>query len=272
MRFPFDPTLVPLPDGRVRLYFTSLRGRRFDEDLPAIYSAVSTNGIDYTVEPGRRFGIEGRHVIDCAVVLHDGVFHLFAPDNGPQPGPGQQMNPNRPPDGAGYHATSADGLMFTRVDDVRVDGRRRWLGNAQSDGTVITFFGTGDPGPPGPPGTPRGGVWMATSRDGRAWQLSGTLTVAGADPGAVAAKAGGWIVAVTGPPRGGDPAPVRLNDGTWLMLVKSFIGSGGSLPPWPIETGYSPVSALGLSRRCAPCRTWRTRTSSALLSTVKKTR
>lgn len=26
MRFPFNPTLVPLPDGRVRLYFTSLRG------------------------------------------------------------------------------------------------------------------------------------------------------------------------------------------------------------------------------------------------------
>lgn len=26
MRFPFDPTLVVLADGRVRLYFTSLRG------------------------------------------------------------------------------------------------------------------------------------------------------------------------------------------------------------------------------------------------------
>ena len=212
MRFPFDPTLVPLPDGRVRLYFTSLHGQRFDEDLPAIYSAVSTNGVDYVIEPGRRFGIEGRQVIDCAVVLHDGVFHLFSPDNGTQPPPGQQMNPNRPPDGVGYHATSGDGLTFKRVDDVRIEGRRRWLGNAQSGGKVITFFGTGDPGPaagPGPPGTPRGGVWMATSRDGRAWQLAGSMAVGGADPGAVAARDGGWIVAVTGPPRGeGQPRPM----------------------------------------------------------------
>ena len=41
MRFPFDPTLVPLPDGRIRLYFTSLKGRRFEENRPAIFSAVS---------------------------------------------------------------------------------------------------------------------------------------------------------------------------------------------------------------------------------------
>ena len=115
------------------------------------------------------------------------------------------MNPNRPPDGIGYHATSADGLQFTRVDDVTVEGRRRWLGNVVSDGTTMTFFGTGEPGPPSGPPTPgappRGGVWMATSRDGLAWQVSGALAVPGADPGVVAAKDGGWIVAVTGPPR-----------------------------------------------------------------------
>ena len=89
MRFPFDPTLVVLPDGRIRLYFTSLHGKRFEEDAPAIYSAISTNGIDYTFEPGTRFGIPGRPVIDCAVVLHKGIFHLYSPDNG------VQINPNK---------------------------------------------------------------------------------------------------------------------------------------------------------------------------------
>jgi hypothetical protein len=54
MRFPFDPTLVPLPDGRIRLYFTSIHGRRLEEDIPAIYSAISADGIRYTFEPGRR--------------------------------------------------------------------------------------------------------------------------------------------------------------------------------------------------------------------------
>src|SRR5512140_384784 len=37
MRFPFDPTLVPLPDGRVRLYFTSVRTGD-GQNRPAIYS------------------------------------------------------------------------------------------------------------------------------------------------------------------------------------------------------------------------------------------
>ncbi|MSU48094.1 MAG: hypothetical protein EXS37_03230 [Opitutus sp.] len=204
MRFPFDPTLVPLPDGRVRLYFTSLKGRRFDEDRPAIYSAVSDNGTDYTVEPGMRFGAEGRPVIDCAVVLHQGVFHLFAPDNGTQlrPGerPGDEPVEDRPRVGVGYHATSRDGLAFVRTPDVNVDGRRRWLGNALSDGERITFVGTGEPGRPGPD-QPRGSVWMATSTDGAAWRLTDAPVLFGGDPGAVRARDDGWIVVITSEPR-----------------------------------------------------------------------
>lgn len=132
MRFPFDPTLVVLSDGRVRLYFTSLKGRRFEEDRPAIYSAISTDGIQYSFEPGVRFGIADRPVIDCAAVLHKGVFHLFAPDNGTQLGspraPTRERPEERPRPGQGYHATSRDGLAFVRKDNVSVPGARRWLG------------------------------------------------------------------------------------------------------------------------------------------------
>ncbi|MBM3882365.1 MAG: exo-alpha-sialidase [Verrucomicrobia bacterium] len=229
MRFPFDPTLVPLPDGRVRMYFTSLRGRRFDEDRPAIHSAVSEDGVNYAFEPGARFGIEGRPVIDCAVVLHRGVFHLYAPDNGvgrvvggpprgrpadgarrprsdggpggterrpPPPGiggPGPADSGQRPPPGTGYHATSLDGLTFTRQPDVTIEGQRRWLGNAQSDGRVITFFGTGEPG-----------LWRATSENGRDWQLGPSVpTGPGPDPGAVRLRDGSWLLLGTGPPRPG---------------------------------------------------------------------
>ena len=215
MRFPFDPTLVPLPDGRVRLYFTSLRGRQFSEDRPAIFSAISADGIDYVFEPGVRFGVEGRPVIDCAVAQHNGVFHLFAPDNGTQldPGvqPGGESPENRPRVGVGYHATSRDGLNFTRAADVQVDGRRRWLGGAFSDGKVITFFGTGEPGPP-TPGQPRGGVWMATSADGEKWETVNAPPVRGADPGAVAARDGGWIFVTTSEPRRNEPPPPRQPD------------------------------------------------------------
>jgi hypothetical protein len=239
MRFPFDPTLLPLPDGRIRLYFTSLRGRRFEEDRPAIYSAISENGIHYRFEPDVRFGLEGRPVIDCAVVLHQGVFHLFAPDNGAGappgvPGAGSRPPEERPREGMGYHATSRDGLNFTRQPDVRIDGRRRWLGNAQSDGEVMRFFGTGGPGEPGQPG----GVWIGESRDGASWIVStGFASVSGADPGAVQLKDGSWLLAVTGQPRPGTPGAQRqaaivpdrpaAGDGPWnhrVLLARSKDG------------------------------------------------
>jgi len=194
MRFPFDPTLVPLPDGRVRLYFTSGRGRRLDEAPPAIYSAISRDGVSYEFEPGVRFGVEGRIVIDCAVVLHRGVFDLFAPDNGPA---GNRRSSERPREGVGYHATSANGLDFIRSDDVQIEGRRSWLGNAQSDGHVITFYGTGD------------GLWTATSEDGASWKLTPAPAIRGGDPGAVATKDGGLVVVITGPPRPSTPPRER---------------------------------------------------------------
>lgn len=213
MRFPFDPTLVPLPDGRIRIYFTSLRGRRFDEDRPAIYSAISADGVDYAVEPGLRFGIEGRPVIDCAVALHNGVFHLFAPDNGtqlepPGRGPAPDAAGDRPRVGMGSHATSRDGLTFTRQPDVRIEGRRRWLGGALSDRKQILFVGTGEPGPAAP-GQTRGGIWMAASPDGAAWSLLEMSAVSGADPGVVAGKEGGWVVVSTSGPRRSESPPRR---------------------------------------------------------------
>ena len=219
MRFPFDPTLVLLNDGRLRLYFTSLRGRRFEEDVPAIFSAVSADGIHYAFEPGVRFGIPGRPVIDCAVALHQGVFHLYSPDNGVQGPPGgprdRQLPGSGPQPGVGYHATSRDGLNFTRAEDVQIVGGRRWLGNALSDGHTLTFVGTGGPPAPGGPltGEPGGGMWFAGSTDGQAWKLLDAARIPGADPGAVKTKDGGWIVISTGPPRPGTPSAQRARAG-----------------------------------------------------------
>ena len=118
---------------------------------------------------------------------------------------GGQQRHEPPRGGMGYHARSKDGLKFTRVEDVKISGNHRWLGNAQSDGKLITFFGTAEHGP-ARPSQARGGVWAGTSADGSAWELLKLLDVQGADPGAVATRNGGWIIAVTGPPRPGTPA------------------------------------------------------------------
>jgi hypothetical protein len=203
MRFPFDPTLVPLPDGRMRLYFTGNMGRNFGRSSPKIHSAVSTDGVNYTFEPGVRFEVAGKMTIDCAVAWHDGVYHLFVPHNGAPPEPGQRPA-EASGEGLGFHATSSDGLSFTRQPDVQIEGRRRWLGNAQSDGGQIVFFGTGEGFSNDAGERPRGGIWMGTSTDGKSWNLVSNPAVGGADPGAVRTREGGWLIVVTGPPaRGG---------------------------------------------------------------------
>ncbi|MEQ2008283.1 MAG: hypothetical protein ABMA26_15925 [Limisphaerales bacterium] len=208
---PFDPTLVPLPDGGVRLYFTSNRSPDFRRSTPAIYSAVSRDGLCYEFEPGVRFDVEGRVVIDCAAALHDGVFHLIVPDNGTP----EEMRANEqrrePPRGEkGYHAVSKDGLNFERIADVTMPTQGRWLGNMQSEGRRLAFFGTG----PGP--------WPATSVDGVTWQTGTSPTrVPGADPGTVKLRDGSWLVAVTGPPR----------EGTASARNRQQQGQGAFAPP-----------------------------------------
>jgi hypothetical protein len=186
LRFPFDPTLVPLPDGRARLYYTSVRGRRIDQSPPGIYSAISRDGVHFEFEPGARLAVEGRIVIDCAAVLHRGTFHLFSPDNG-------TGGPNReePRRGVAYHAVSTDGLNFVRQADVQMDQPWNWLGNAESDGERIWFFGTAQ------------GLGIVTSEDGLKWQSENAPEIRGGDPGAVTTRDGGLIVAITGPPRAG---------------------------------------------------------------------
>lgn len=192
-RSPFDPTLLPLPDGRIRLYFTTNTARTFEQARPWIASAVSDDGVRYVFEPGVRFAVPAEVVIDCAAVLQRGVFHLYAPI---QEGKGR-----------GYHATSADGLAFTRQADVSLPDVR-WLGAATSNGERIRFYGTGDPG-----------VWSGTSPDGAAWTLQERIPVQGADPGVVEQPDGSRLFLVTGPPRPGTPSAKAV--GLWRRTALS---------------------------------------------------
>ncbi len=254
MRFPFDPTLVPLPDGRVRLYFTGNMGRGFRGSVPAIHSAISDDGINYAFEPGVRFAVEGRQVIDCAVALHRGVFHLYAPHTGARaPGqrPGEEAPEDRPRPGVGYHSTSEDGLNFTRQPDVQIEGHRRWLGNAQSDGRHITFFGTADgQPPPGPGAPPRAGLWMATSPDGQNWEPVASPPIRGADPGAVTTRDGGLLVVITGEPVR-RVAPPRGAGGPPAQPPRDAEAPGGNArrPPGPREDINRPLAGTEADAR-----------------------
>ena len=185
---PFDPALVALPDGRVRLYFITHTGTDAAPGPSGVHSAVSTDGTHYDYEPGVRFTVPGRVVIDCAAGLHAGVFHLVVPDNGtPEEFLGRRRRGEPQPGGNGYHATSTDGLAFTRVADLPLPlVRNRWFGNLLADGGQLLFFGSG----PGP--------WPVISTDGTQWAPAATpVRMPGVDPCAVRLADGGWLVVAT---------------------------------------------------------------------------
>ena len=185
---PFDPALVALPDGRVRLYFITHTGSDAAPGPTGVHSAVTTDGTHFDYEPGVRFTVPGRVVVDCAAGLHAGTFHLVVPDNGtPAEFLGRRRRGEPQPGGNGYHATSTDGLAFTRVADLPLPSdRNRWFGNLLSDGAQLQFFGTG----PGP--------WPVTSADGMQWSpAAAPVRMPGIDPCAVRLRDGAWLVVAT---------------------------------------------------------------------------
>lgn len=189
-RYPFDPTLVVLEDGRVRLYFTYMVGSRiFEEATPGISSAISRDGIHFVKEDGMRFAIDGEPVIDCAVGKIGNTWHLISP-----------KHDNNTP--KGYHATSKDGLRFSKQRELSLDESFKWLGCMVVDGKTMRFFGTRQHG-----GESRGrGIPAATTTNGRRWKEGTSLNVEGADPGVVILEDGSMVVVTTGPPREGTPS------------------------------------------------------------------
>ena len=193
---PFDPAIVALPDGRVRLYFISYPTVHGVSANSAVHSAISSDCIHYEFEPGERLAVPGRAVFDCAAALHAGVFHLVVPDNGtPAEFLARRKNGEPQPGGNGYHATSTDGLTFTRAADLPLPSPRdRWFGNLLSDGMQLLFFGTG----PGP--------WPLASTDGMKWAPSPTpIAMPGVDPSVVRLRDGSWMVVGTGVGAEGKP-------------------------------------------------------------------
>jgi hypothetical protein len=144
------------------------------DSLVNTYSAVGTDGIHFRFEPGARFDNETRPVIDPAVVFSNNTWLLTAPIGAPQ-------------DGA-YQASSADGLNFTRMQDIPSDNQHNWTGNMMIDeeGT-LKFYGSGPM------------LWRAPYIGFGSWGQYLSLGIRGGDPSAIARKSSGrgrWMVFV----------------------------------------------------------------------------
>lgn len=166
---PFDPTVVALDNGLLRLYFTSNTG---PGSCNAFYSALSTDGITYVWEPGVRFS-PGRGTVDCAVAYWQGLWHLASPIGEPREG--------------AYHAVSDDGVQFTRQADIAPSGLFNWLGNLIAADDALRFYGSSP-----------AGLWYAESRDGRSWTAPTLISISGGDPAVVVTDQGLWLLVFVG--------------------------------------------------------------------------
>ncbi|MBU3742523.1 MAG: T9SS type A sorting domain-containing protein [Candidatus Kapabacteria bacterium] len=172
---PFDPTLAVVGDT-LRLYFSSSDGMPSGglSDIVNTYSAISTDGVTYTFEPGARYDVVDRPIIDPAVVYFRGQWHYAAPRGAPQEG--------------AHHAVSADGLLFTPQPPYPSDGQHNWTGNyCLVDDSTLRFYGSG----------PR--LWYAPSSDAASWQPYVDIGLQGGDPTVVRVRDDRWLIIYVGP-------------------------------------------------------------------------
>jgi len=129
---PFDPTITHDPDlAQWRMYFSmGMNGPQLDDSV-CTQSASSTDGVNFTYEADARFCVDGRPVIDPAVLAYEGGWYYAAPRGAPQ-------------DGA-YFATSPDGLTFTEQAFIPSDTHHNWTGNFAVSDDGFRFFGAEGP-------------------------------------------------------------------------------------------------------------------------------
>lgn len=181
-----DPTVEFTPDGRIRLYFTSVATS--PDAMPQSYSAISDDGYTFEMESGVRFGVEGSRVLDPTALQIGDTWHYFG---GGQPG-------------INYHATSPDGLNFTRQDDLKINDFLFANGIAVEGG--YRYYGFIQQ-----PRSAASAIYSVFTTDGQNWVLEDGVRLA-LDESNPLEKIGVK-----------DPGVARLPDGRYLMVYSTLI-------------------------------------------------
>ena len=172
---PFDPTLAVVSGTSLRIYFSSstLPVAGLDATVNT-YSAISSNGVNYTFEPDPRFDHPTKQVIDPSVIYFNGSWHYAAPAGAPQ-------------DGA-FHCVS-NGINFIQQSNYPSDMNHNWTGNFMINNPgELRFYGSG----------PK--VWFNTSPDGNGWQGFVNTNIRGGDPSVVKIAATNYMAIFVGEP------------------------------------------------------------------------
>lgn len=169
---PFDPALSVNDSGKIRMFFSSGLNMILDTSINT-YSAVSDDGINYTMDSGVRFSLPDRPVIDPAVIRFNNLWHLVNPVTG----------------GTGaYHNISNDGFNFTRVSDIQSDMNHSWIGNFLiKNVNELRFYGSGM------------GIWYSSSANGGVWSSFVQTNLTGGDPSVLSISGNVYMMIYTGP-------------------------------------------------------------------------
>lgn len=173
----FDPTITITPDSMYRLYFSYCpnNGATLDSSCDT-YSAISSDGLNYTFETNPRVVVSNKAVIDPAVVYFNSGWHYYSPAGAPT-------------DGA-RHAISTNGLNFTIIDTAGYgDISRNWTGNVINNGFDMRFYGGSDP-------ANQKKLWWNSTVDGSSWNGYTWTNLFGKDPGVIKLNTGQYIAIV----------------------------------------------------------------------------
>lgn len=152
------PGIIKLPNGTLRAYFSDMVMAGTGPDPHQIYSATSTDGLNWTSDSGVRIGASsttitrsGEH--PTAAVHSDGSVTIFYFDNEARPGKDSSGKQNMAMGSMGlYYATSTDGgLTFSNENKISFPATfPRNFGNdpdvfLDKDGAMILWAGGFDP-------------------------------------------------------------------------------------------------------------------------------
>lgn len=175
---PFDPTLVTLNRDSIRIYFSSSDGfpKGGLDSTVNTYSAISADGINYTLEPNTRVDVLNNRVIDPAVIFFHNSYHYLSPIGSPQQG--------------AYHYVSPDGIHFMKVSDILSDNSHNWTGNyVVNDSNELRFYGAGN-----------NGIWYNSTSNGGIWNGYVNTNIHGGDPCVLKTASSSYFIIYVGNP------------------------------------------------------------------------
>jgi len=174
---PFDPTLTVLNDNKIRIYYSSSNGlpKSGLDSTVNTYSAISSDGVNYTFEANPRVDFGPKQVIDPTVLYFQNQWHYVAPYGAPQEG--------------AHHYTSSDGVNFVQQSLITSDNQHNWTGNLMSENAdEMRFYGSGQ------------NIWYSSTSNGINWKPYLSTNLIGGDPSVLKIAKDSYLAVYVGQP------------------------------------------------------------------------